>query len=64
MVHNSAIRSDLNFFPIDVLWGVSSKNGTGNEGTNEKLGKNGTFSVLGYKICMVWRFEFWENFDA
>jgi len=46
LVHNLATKSDLKYFPIDVLWVVSSKNGTGNKGTNEKLGKNGTLSTV------------------
>jgi len=29
---------------------VLGKNGTGNNGTNGKVGKNGTFSILGLKI--------------
>jgi len=32
------------------------------KGTNKKLAKNGTFSILGWKICMVWRFG--ENFNT
>jgi len=65
LAHNLAMKSDhLKSFPIDILWVVSSKSGTGNKGTNEKLGKNGTFSILGWNICMVWRFGFWENFNT
>jgi len=59
LVYNSAMKSDLKSFPIDVLWVVSSKNGT-----NEKLGKNGTLPILAWKICMVWRFGFWKNFNT
>jgi len=42
LVHNSANKDDLKYFPIDVLWVVSSRNGTGNNGTNGKVGKSGT----------------------
>jgi len=48
LVHNSAIKSDLNFSPVDVLWVVSSRNGTGNNGTNGKVGKNRMFLILGW----------------
>jgi len=41
------MKKDMKYFPIDVLLVVSIKTGTGNEGTNEKLGINGTFSILG-----------------
>jgi len=37
------------------------KDVTDNNGTNGKEAKNGTFSILGWMICMVWRFGFWEN---
>jgi len=39
LVHNSAMKDDLKSSPIDVLWVVSSRNGTGNNGTNGKVGK-------------------------
>jgi len=29
---------------------VSSKNGTGNKGTNGKVGKNSIFSILGFGV--------------
>jgi len=59
LVYDSAMKSDLKSFPIDVLKVVSSKNGT-----SEKLGKNGTMPILAWKICMVWRFGFWDNFNT
>jgi len=34
LVHNSAMKDDLKFSPVNVLWVVSSRNGTGNNGTN------------------------------
>jgi len=45
LVNNSAmLKGDLKF----VLWVVSSRNGTGNNGTNGKVSKNGTcFQYLG-----------------
>jgi len=39
LVHNSAMKDDLKSSPIDVLQVVSSRNGTGNNGTNGKVGK-------------------------
>jgi len=50
LVHNSAMKGDLKSSPIDILWVMSSRNSTGNNGTNEKVGKNGRFSILGLKI--------------
>jgi len=47
LVHNSAMKGDLKSSPIDVLWVVSSRNGTGNNGTKEKVGK--------YSTC----FQYW-----
>jgi len=37
--HNSAIKDDLKSSPIDVLWVVFSRNGTGNNGKNRIVGK-------------------------
>jgi len=40
---------------------VSSKNGTGNNGTNGKADRNGTFSILrfaGGVGCLGWGFRF------
>jgi len=43
LVHNSAMKDDLKFSPIDdALWVVSSGNGSGNNGTNGKVTKSGT----------------------
>jgi len=34
---------------------MSGKNGTGNNGTNGKVGKNSTFSILGFGLRLgVW----------
>jgi len=52
------------FLKNDLGQVVSRKNGTHNKGTNEKLCKNYTFSILGWNICLVWRFGFWENFNT
>jgi len=42
------MKNDLKFSPLDVLWVVSCRNGTGNNGTNRKVGKNSTcFQYLG-----------------
>jgi len=42
------MTGNLKLFPVDVLWVVSSRNGTGNNGTNGKVSKNGTcFQHLG-----------------
>jgi len=49
LAHNSAMKVNLKFFPVDVLWVVSSRNGTGNNGTNGKVSKNVT--------C----FEYWSE---
>jgi len=38
LVHNSAMKGDLKFSPVNVLWVVSSRNGTGNNGTHGKVG--------------------------
>jgi len=38
LVNNSAMKGNLKF----VLWVVSSRNGTGNNGTNGKVSENGT----------------------
>jgi len=38
------MKNDLKFFPLYVLWVVSSRNDTGNNGTNGKVSKNSTFS--------------------
>jgi len=35
------MKGDLKFFLVDVLWVASNRNGTGNNGTNGKVGKNG-----------------------
>jgi len=43
LVHNSAMKGDLKSSPIDVLWVVSSRNSTGNNGTKEKVGKMADF---------------------
>jgi len=44
LVYNSARKGDLKISPVNVLWVVSSRNGTGNNSTHGKLvGKNGTF---------------------
>jgi len=48
LVHNSAMKGDLKSSPIYVLWVVSSKNGTGNNGINRNVSKNGTFLILGF----------------
>jgi len=49
LVHNSAIKGDVKFSSIDVLWVVSSRNDIGNNGTSGKVGQNGTcFSILGW----------------
>jgi len=42
LVHNSAMKDDFKFSPVDVLWVVSSRNDTCNNGTNGKVGNNGT----------------------
>jgi len=39
LVHNSAMEVDMKP-PIDILRVVFSRNGTGNNGTNGKVGKN------------------------
>jgi len=44
LVHNSAMEDGLKSSPIDVLWVVSSRNGTCNNGTNLKVGKNSACS--------------------
>jgi len=36
------MKDDLKSSPIDGLWVVSSRNGTGNKGTNGKVSKNDT----------------------
>jgi len=41
------MKDDLKSSPTDVLWVMSSKNGTGNYGTYGKVGKIGTFLILG-----------------
>jgi len=46
LVHNSAMKGNLKLSPVDALWVVSSRNGIGNNGTNGKVSKNGTFSIL------------------
>jgi len=43
LVHNSAMKGYLKIFPVDVLLVVFSRNGTGNNGTNGKVSKNGTY---------------------
>jgi len=43
LVHNSAMKGDLKLSPVDVLWIVSSRNGTDNNNRNGKVGKNCTF---------------------
>jgi len=52
LVHNSAMKDDLKFFPVGVLWVVSSRNGTSNNGTHRKVGKNG--SCFQYYRVGVW----------
>jgi len=37
------MKDDLKSSPIDVLWVVSNRNGIGNNGTNGKVDKNGTW---------------------
>jgi len=39
LVHNSAMKGVLKFSPVDVMWVVSSRKGTGNNGKMEKLVK-------------------------
>jgi len=35
---------------------VSSRNGRGSNGTSGKVSKNGTFSILGYRVrLVVWK---------
>jgi len=62
LVHNSAMKCNLKFFPVDVLWVVSSRNGTGNNGTNGKVSKTGTcFQYLGEGLEFergVWEEDF------
>jgi len=59
LVHNSAMKDYLKSSPIDVLWVVSSRNGTSNNGKNGKVGKNGTFLILGFEngvwvgVCLI-----------
>jgi len=36
------MKSNLKSSPVDVLWVVSSRNGTGNNSTNGKVSKKGT----------------------
>jgi len=48
LVHNSAMKGDLKSSAIYVLWVVSSKNGTGNNGINGNVSKNGAFLILGF----------------
>jgi len=43
LVYNSAMKDDLKSSPVDVLWVVSSKNDTGNNGINGNVSENGTF---------------------
>jgi len=57
------MKDDLKSSLIDVLWVVSSRNGTNNNGTNEKVGKTDTcFPILGWGFG-VWkmglRWGFW-----
>jgi len=33
LVHNSSMKEDLKFSPVDVLWVVSSRNGTNGKHT-------------------------------
>jgi len=37
--NNSAMKGDLKSSPIYVVWVVSNRNGTDNNGTNRKVGK-------------------------
>jgi len=37
------MKDDLKSSPVDVLWVVSSKNDTGNNGINGNVSENGTF---------------------
>jgi len=63
LVYNSAMKGDLKFFPVGVLWVVSSRNDSGNNGTNGKVGKNGTFSILGLGFG-VWKRDRGEDFGG
>jgi len=51
------MKGDLKFSPVDVLWVVSSRNGAGNNGTNEKVDKNGIW-------FQYWGLEFERGFEV
>jgi len=56
------MKGNLKFSPVDVLWVMSSRNGTGNNGTDGKISKNGTcFPILGWGLGFereVWGEDF------
>jgi len=47
LVDNSSVKGYLKSPLNDVLWVVSSRNDTGNNGTNGKVSENGTFQYWG-----------------
>jgi len=57
----------LNNIRKQLLNKVFGKNGTGKNGTNSKVARNGTFSILGFRVGLSiwggglgweWEFEF------
>jgi len=55
------MKDDLKFSPIDVLPVMSSRNGTSNNGTNGKVGKNGIGYVFNF-VVGVWSLK--ERFEV